>query len=229
MKRPFNSSLILIVILGLSGCQNFISSSEKTSPPFPLTLLSQDSEDSEPTSAQLRLGDRYYLSSVMKSIFGDNSRTKELDDEIFLKFKSDFGHGCEKFGPIADSCGSSPQSSLLGMISPITSSRESLRFRACLYALSSIGTLNPNQGLINAIANTKSVSPSSINLSMLEFPNTIDIQNAYALFFPAEEAPFSVIETLSDLALQVAINENIAEGWRMMFLALCSSPAWQTP
>lgn len=220
------SSPALNLCLGwlLMGCSTFIEGSRP---------IDSDSADEPsivlPTPAAvppIRLGDRFFVSSVVQSVFGDNPVTRGLESTILKNLLIDFGPSCDRFGGPDNSCDQSPHNSRLSSISPATSSREAARLRICYEASASTAV-----SLRAAIANVKAITPSSLVLSGIAAPTAAEVQRAYNLFFPTFTPSGEVIEAL--LNLVEAADENSGnghiEGWRFLFIALCSSPTWQSP
>lgn len=229
MKALLSILKSIFLVAVLCSCQAQLTSTQDPAP-RPKSPPPPTSGDEIATAAQLRLGDRYFMISFFKSVFGENAKTSFIEGTIIQSNKSEFGHGCEKFGPESEACGRRRDESLLSMISPITSSREALRLKACYHALASTSSSPTNSpGLIQAIALTKNIPTSVINPSSIQPPTETELQGAYQLFFPAQTAPQAVIDGLEQLSAAVAQNEGNLEAWRMMLLALCTSPAWQVP
>jgi len=244
MRRSLSPLISLFLLLTLTACQVVVTgSNQQNSQP------SDGSSHQHPTApdqnaAQLRLGDRFFVASVFRNIFGNHAELMPAI-ELSLKVQSpDFAPSCDKFGPAHEDC-SVPAPGFLGQdyvlyhnsrlpsVSSVTSSREGTRLQACSKAV------HLSQALVTAIGQVRAPALVTVqNLNNISMPSEEDIKKAYNLFFPARDASSDVIQTLEELATAAASSAAgdqsgiprfpSVEAWKFVLFALCSSPAWQT-
>lgn len=178
----------------------------------------------------IRFGERYYVLSVLKKIFGsDVLQTANSINSL----NNIFGGNYDKYDLVRDD---------LSPSKIINTSPEGYKFQAN-YTFPNhdpIGILNPirlatsiricediakkNNFILNAIKNATNIQ--TITLSNIPYPLNKDFIAAYNLFYPTD--PIS--EDATNALICVADTETTAlNQWRNMLLALCVTPEWQIP
>lgn len=78
---------------------------------------------------------------------------------------------------------------------------------------------------IMKINNALTFATAAANVSSSAMPTQADIQKAYKQFYPFKEPSVTVLSKFSSLA---ELKSDPIEAWRLVYLALCISPEWQT-
>lgn len=170
---------------------------------------------------RLRVGDRRYVESVLKDVFGVGGNTNDPGDSIRLQVfeNSAFGGGCDRYsGKIIDN-------------NTIEHTRE-----RCFggMGVSDIVTFNPMRAAAVSKAcdalvhNSSTFGNAMIKISSNSTPAITDevaLKKAYHLFYPHQDLPQDLKTSLIALG---NTGSNGAEKWRHVILGLCVSPEWQT-
>lgn len=188
------------------------------------------------------LGDRYYVTSVLHRVFGEDERyvvpyTTPIMTRMDLFgspcFTQDFVVTDATTGAIghsfrtADSChrvGIS-ETRLGAEMSPASSAvAESTRQTAC-YRIAQV-----TQNITSALARAKVAQTAAFDVA--------NLQKVYQRFLPGTVASQMELEALAALGNEAINNKNVKantdstkvlEGWRYVILSLCLSPKWATP
>jgi hypothetical protein len=176
----------------------------------------------------IRLGDRFFVESVLKDIYGPSVAT--ITTPLIFTRLSFLGGPCD----------------LKERSTSIVNSRLAINYLSCQGAdlLDDHATLLPQSSSLRAGLITKACL--SINAldsavlyaaqaagagSTLAWPSSSQIANAYKLFYPGR-----TLRTDSEAALNAVVNgaktnfpSAPIEGWRYLLLSVCNTPEWQQP
>jgi hypothetical protein len=188
------------------------------------------------------LGDRYYVSSVLYRVFGEDEKyilpyTKPITTRMDLFgspcFIQDFVRTDETTGAMAHSFWAEDNCNRVGILesrlgaemSPATSTvAESTRQTACFRIA------NVTQNITSALSRANVASTAAFDEASL--------QKVYQRFLPGSSASQNELDALAALGLEAVNNKNVKpyadstkvlEGWRFIILSLCLSPKWTTP
>ncbi|MGE0527842.1 MAG: hypothetical protein AB7G93_07365 [Bdellovibrionales bacterium] len=166
-----------------------------------------------------RLGDRYFVKSVLESIFLSPEGNHESDPKIRniierQVFASSlfFGGACH----VHDiDCRTGSRSDEISTIVPSSNpSREGLRNMACRYLV------QVDQAIHNALGR------AGVNLQA-----EIDdekIKAVVKLFYPSVEFPLTGLQALKSLSEHMSPTSTF-EAWRFVVFTICLTPGWQIP
>lgn len=245
-RAIFNSFLLgFVLTFALMGCQNNVSggifnSNSNTGPTAPTTYEINS----------LKLGDRNYVESTLKSVFGI-STTVTAAIQTFVRYQMDsFGGPWDPYRNTTEAIclrpGTTPSWGCINestMQAPVTATatslREALRVRACYRILNYDATLAeaPLKAAVNQAQGRSADDMTTINWATIQAPTEAEIEAAFSLFQPAEEPGQDLVSALYNLTQQIAsstapellrIRRNV-EAWRYLFLSLCTAPEWQIP
>ncbi len=169
-------------------------------------------------SASIRLGDRVFVSSFLRNIFGPSS--KDIVIENITKSVVNFGGPCDpRGGKVPTACVQmqAPSIDTEAPILPVSDSpREGLRMKACRELVFNDATL---YFAVSRVSETSSPTVA---------PTDDEIESAFELFFPGRFAPAAVLLSLKKLSVSAGKNPKTPEDpWRYLFLTLCYAPDWQ--
>jgi hypothetical protein len=193
-----------------------------------------------PADSRLRLGDRRYVTSVLKSVFGESTEVNAYVSKLITRQVGAFGgprdpmntRDLECLTQTKDgvtTCAAREESQITSLPGS-TTAREAYRTRAC----SSI--TNRDIAIRTAIAQVRGLSfADAVVVSTVTAPTLAELGVAYELFYAARPPASSEIIT----ALKALYDQGAAsvgglpaskfEGWRFVFYALCTAPDWQAP
>lgn len=194
------------------------------------------------------IGDRYYTTSVLKKVFGEtnatvNSRLLNLVQRADLR-----GAPCHiqdlEFTPAGtarnkplpagtDNCygANAEETRLNADVLPASSTvAESMRITVCMQLTSDMGKPGSSSPLVlEDVLARANLTPSS------PF-DAASVTKAYNQFYPGATPNAAVTTALMNIGLEaqrkllnVPTVDRPREGWRFIYVALCSSPGWQAP
>lgn len=174
--------------------------------------------------SEQRLGDRFYIESVFKNVFGPSYDTSSLVRSNIILKQSVFGGPCDiyeasKKGEDTDVAEFANLGCFDGnwnndMIVGSTSLREGWRIRACEQVIAS------NSTAVTYAFNKAGVSTSD------SVPVTYEkVNSMYKLFYPVDD--------LADAAYQEIKGHDTSMGrtdfWKSVLVSFCITPQWQVP
>lgn len=177
-----------------------------------------------PPQAELTLGDRDYIASVLKEIFTPTGHEAFLDDVLSAEIRSSmglFGGTCNVYSSegLSDCSLQYPGQFLTNDVAgpvrqPTSAAREARRLRAC-------------ERIIDRPAAVQAALRKIPKASLDERPGALQLAAAFDLFYPGQPLP---ADTQRALAALVDDAKNAPdESWQLLLLALCQSPGWQLP
>ncbi len=169
----------------------------------------------------LRLGDRFFVQSVLVEIFGLNA--KEITYKFIITPASSFGGPCDiyeqvrignNFDSFADKesiCPGGKFAATLPMIGVPSALRQGYVNQTC-------EVLTSNQKMV---AYTLS---RIFEKNKIETPKNVTLVRAFQFFYPEKTPSGKVLEVL----MEIGINQPSVENrWAKVLLALCIDPSWQ--
>jgi hypothetical protein len=176
------------------------------------------------TRAVPRIGDRHYISAVLRQVYGSGADAilfEDIDRRI-----SSFGGPCDPHtelfanatrtyvGDRTFNCHDEDYVQSLASSEPLTTTlREGWRIRACERLTYNTTTVNFALGRIHGGGAT--VNPTSSTLT-----------NAYQMFYPGRTPSSQELSALTSVSDQ---GTTVSERWRFVLVTLCMSPGWETP
>jgi hypothetical protein len=193
-----------------------------------------------PADSRLRLGDRRYVTSVLKSVFGESTEVNALVSRFITRQVGTFGGSRDPMNTRDLECFSQTKDGITTCVAKeetqitslpgSTTAREAYRIRACSAVTSR------DIAIRHAIAQVRGLaSADAVVISSISPMTSADLAVAYELFYAAR--PAASTEILA--ALKAVYDKSAAsvgslpasnfEGWRFVFYALCTAPDWQAP
>lgn len=163
----------------------------------------------------LQVTDRRFVNSTFKQIFGETPELVAIYKNDVLRNPNYHGV-CDPYADITlelpdhdgGRCGGVPQ---LASSPSMDTVRISHTVKVCEKIMKVTAAIE--------------FATSSVNMSHLATPTSSDIQKAYKQFYPFKEPSAQVLLKFSSLA---GLKSEPLESWRLVYLALCISPEWQT-
>jgi hypothetical protein len=175
-------------------------------------------EAQELASVDLIMGDRNYVESVLRDVFGTTSIPE-------VQRAKEFGGHCDRYATILTN--NTPEYPKLACptnssaVSPsvTNAARYSIMTKTCDQLI--FGTAPLYSNVMKKINGPKwtlnSAEPS-------HKPNALNIKIAYELFFQDEEPDLEVVNALLKVG---STKEKIDDQWKLILMTLCISPEWQ--
>jgi hypothetical protein len=177
-----------------------------------------------PPQAELTLGDREYIDSVLKEIFTPTGQEHDLDAILKAEIRASigvFGGTCNVYSSAGLSDCSAQDKSQLSTVDvgaaarqPSSAAREARRIRACEQIVD----------LPSAMQAAVAKIPSA---SLDTPPSAPQIAAAFDLFYPGQNLPSDTQDALA--ALVEGELATPGASWQLLMLTLCQSPGWQIP
>lgn len=223
-QRMFKTTLLAIFLLFVSGC---LPMSYKDLKKGDLVIETNRkpgsiSDSEEIVSAEIRLGDRFYIESVFKSVFGPSYDSSSIVTTNIVNQQSVFGGPCDFYErsllPNSRTL-EKPRSNCFDsnwnteMVIGSTSLREGWRVRSCELVVKN------NPTAVQYVFNRASIDSNNDSLSYEK------VNLLYKMFYPVEDLPEAVFQEI------YAYDESIerTELWKSVLIAFCVSPEWQVP
>lgn len=232
MKFKFSATLASIVVLlvvfqncsgtPFSGMRSYPSNAVQADNPLPFDHPTTEiSNQGDPVSGKLVMGDRLYLESAFRDIFippdSPTNVVNYVEAVLFQEFapiQSALGRACDiNQDGTSDDCLGSTANVDIKMSAGTLPIREAARIQVCRRIL---GNNTMVELMINQV---KGNQPT---------PNDVSVAALINLFFPAQNAPLSLNAKLIELDQFMATSgESVKDRWAILFLTVCESPAWQ--
>jgi hypothetical protein len=208
----------------LTGCVGWVGTS---SGPAPAPLSDAGivvPPEVIPPQAELTLGDRGYIDSVLKEIFTPTGQEPDLDVILKAEIRASigvFGGSCNVYSSVGLSdCTQQVKEQLTTLDvgaaarQPTSAAREARRIRACEQIVD----------LPSAMQAAVAKIPSA---SLDTPPSGGQIAQAFDLFYPGQPLPKDAQDALAALVADEAATPGAS--WQLLMLTLCQSPGWQIP
>ena len=230
MRKTFSFLFLFFMGMSIAGCQNMIGSLSSTVNPT-------SGGGSNDSVATMRLSDRYYVGSVFTNIFvpssvlsGEDSSKASIQTKIqtlVTNQYADFGGPCDRFlsSDASQDCGI--LNTQVASYGSNTSLRAALSLRTLYWILDD--TDSKQVALKSAIAQTKGISYSSVNLTGLSAPTSTDLQNLFKLVYPGMTPSADTLEKSLTFTNQVNSSHGATEAWRYAVILMMSTMIWQMP
>jgi hypothetical protein len=177
-----------------------------------------------PPQAELTLGDRDYIASVLKEIFTPTGHEPYLDDVLRTEIRASiglFGGACNVYSSAGLSdCGLQQATQYqtndvtAPARQPTSAAREARRLRAC-------------EQIVDRPAAIEAALMKIPKASLDRVPDATQLAAAFDLFYPGQPMPAEAQQALA--ALVNDVKNTPGESWQLLLLALCQSPGWQLP
>lgn len=178
---------------------------------------------------QLRIGDRFYVESVLKDIFGESIITAQGDQayQLIYRRQGTFGGGCDFYSNNIEETGAgsgnykTPDKRLNCFESPYNNSQvgQSTIVRAGYMVKFCEFTIERNPAAVGHAYDKVDIDPSSTAINMKNF------SKLHKLFYPLETPN----QKFSSLLKELNNDQDKKEAWDTILLSLCVSPDWQIP
>jgi hypothetical protein len=219
--------LKLFVLLFLVGClpnakkKSVLEFLERSPASSPSTIANL-----EQSGLNVRMGDRYYASSLLLDVFGPDAN-EVIKNNIMTKMDN-FGGGCDQYDKSATGVCSADDCSIvnctgaevihnqIGVSSVI---RQGWTRKACEEIS------NKDSAILYAIQRITGLN--NLTIQNTPVPSNQNLIKAYTLFYRSV-APNSAVTT-SLVAISNSETTNHFEKWRYVLLSLCTTPEWQIP
>lgn len=229
MKHNLSLIFVLSLFLGVSCVPVEMQEDEKSEVEFLDQREKEIIGGEEEASRNLRMGDRIFVESVFKEVFGDSIVSSHWDQAYRLVYSKQgvFGGGCdlyeknwEETGPAAnnyrnpdwrnDCFQSFRNNSQVGLSTTV---RAGWTIKFCEY------TINRNPAAVAHAYNKAGVDPVNSALNMENY------KKLHKLFYPLKPIPNRMEQQVGSMSAA----DDQSESWDMLLLALCVSPDWQIP
>jgi hypothetical protein len=163
--------------------------------------------------ARPKMGDRFYVASVLTQVFGPDSAP--VVNPLVRDNMAAFGGPCDQAGRVGgNNCGGRLSFSQLPMLPVSMATREGYRLRACETLTFDDNLLKYAVGQIEAA-------------TLLDPPNSTAVDKVYEQFYPGQKPTTAVHDALVDVVRKASDGKTPLDGWRFLFMTVCSSPDWQ--
>ncbi len=163
--------------------------------------------------ARPKMGDRFYVSSVFLQIFGPEAAPVVIP--MIRNNMAAFGAPCDQIGrPETNNCAGRLSFSQLSMVPVSMATREGYRIRTC-------------ESLIFNDALLKFAVGQLEGASVLDPPSAGATDKVYEQFYPGQQPTTGVHDALMDVVRKASEGKASLDGWRFLYMTVCSSPDWQ--
>lgn len=189
----------------------------------------QESPDVGLGGQVLRISDRFYISGLLKDIFGSSA---DSATGAFIKTRMDyFGGGCDQYELNLDNSGTclnddcelskcSGTTIINNQIGVSSAIRKGWIIRACEEIA------DHDTAILSAVQSLFDPTPV-LTTTTVPAPTTATLTKAYQLFYRSIPPNDTVVSAL----VNVAASETTSnfEKWRYVFLSICTTSEWQIP